>query len=1098
MAFATYEYQIKPLDLTIHSEYLKLHLLNYESIYIRTCECVHKVGNVNNRISCRLINEKVCPRCGKNTQLLVPRYALYHHNCFSLNEPIAICASNITKEYIYRRQFPSKRILNYAYREGCGHKHNTRCGKCLNCNTYFNREDVMSLRSSLLPCQGIADNPHEMCFFSNDKRCVKHGVLTPMPHYNKLLHHIYNKQNSLFYICKAHKHYHWHPDVICYIQYKKCCDNAVHITEYNTSFKVQVLNKQFTIYQPTFWKQLTTSSFISFINTIILYQTSNKTNVQHKAFLKTLKESYDRLKTSKYTPPVSCKYLSGKFSFTRSVVVGFPTTGMHQTSIISCLLPPNLILISDYLYKIASEKYDMDHLVIKRDPCINGTCMHVVRILPFSEYEYSKYIAPNPNEITTICIPDSIAVPMNNDQDGDRNGGYMNAKKYEVNGIMYDRTNSFDYVMSKAEMIILSKKPLTFMGTPKFCFSEHNWYIIQRFWRQLLDTPEEETLDRQNKIHISFVPEMDGHEMENYNVPHRKNDIHLPMDLNVDTLSKTFDKRRVFNAIPFNTYLQNIKDVPIKVANGISCGFETYNHKRLLDKLIKFNASNNNGDLITVGVRDLTCTKGTNLSLITKHKIKGHENSIKDLIKTIKEKPSWDIINERRHIQTERYINSSKNLKNSGRKQFTILCALNDLVVRNGHLYLNKMYLANLNENICFTYFNFNKAALQYAIQCIKRAVEPIFVKNNDTHNLTLLNKNYKDLPFHKSPVNSYVLIKKVSAYMIRTFLGNDKTLCSMAFQIAFQMLLEFKFDIHLVMCILSAREKHLQIRTILYQLIVHNTGLFDPTPKSIVESGTFDNATYIQDALNYKQPQMKAGEETTQHRTIIPEFKVDMLYRNDTYIWFRVYLYDDDNIKVIENEYGDLVKVIKNAPHIYEIYFDRATIQKCRFKNQKNLIIIYNFIRNFDLSKMGYLIFCSELILFGYNYYLFISNFIKFHFCYKQNKESFNPTEPEHFAAIAQYFILAMIFFPTKNLNRMTTKSHHPLIAYTGERPSDTFNNVNNIGKTFKVEGSRCLMSFGKPSDIGMFSGFVDTVCELDVSSFKQQRPLFVSTTRC
>lgn len=217
--------------------------------------------------------------------------------------------------------------------------------------------------------------------------------------------------------------------------------------------------QKYIIYDPSIWREQSKSHFISTLKCIIY--SPDKFDSRYKNF-----------ETSTFTIPNIKSYISGKQSFVRLNITGFKTQGIYQTSTISCNLHYTCVLLPQKLYYIAIKYYDLEYVCIKRDPSIKETCVFVCRAI----------MNPDPN-ITTIVIPDAIAKPLNQDQDGDTNGVYMLLKKVNK----YDTCDSFMYALSKIELRNAFGKKLSLIGKPRYSFSEYNIQMMAVNYNELME-----------------------------------------------------------------------------------------------------------------------------------------------------------------------------------------------------------------------------------------------------------------------------------------------------------------------------------------------------------------------------------------------------------------------------------------------------------------------------------------------------------------------------------------------------------------------------------------------------------------------------------
>lgn len=292
--------------------------------------------------------------------------------------------------------------------------------------------------------------------------------------------HIYNIRTPTIYFCFRHVHHHRRfPQLDCIIQTFKCCNQAVTIKDFNECFVVTVLGenavynmsnvsnvlakaKEYIIFDPRIWREQSYNHFMSFIRAVI-------------SAPEAIIERYKRFESSNFSISNIKKYISGKESIIRRSITGYETNGIYQTSTISCMIPYHSVVLPQKLYDLLEmEHYDLDLIMVKRDPSILPTCMYVCSVIR----------NPDP-KIICITISDQQSKGFNQDQDGDRNAVYLISKK--TNG--YDSTKTFDYKVSKMELNLAFKTKRTLIATPRYLLSETSLLKIARFPQDFIHLP---------------------------------------------------------------------------------------------------------------------------------------------------------------------------------------------------------------------------------------------------------------------------------------------------------------------------------------------------------------------------------------------------------------------------------------------------------------------------------------------------------------------------------------------------------------------------------------------------------------------------------
>lgn len=171
-------------------------------------------------------------------------------------------------------------------------------------------------------------------------------------------------------------------------------------------------------------------------------------------------------------------------------------------------------------------------------------------------------------------------------------------------------------------------------------------------------------------------------------------------------------------------------------------------------------------------------------------------------------------------------------------------------------------------------------------------------------------------------------------------------------------------------------------------------------------------------------------------------------------------------------------IEIFNIQNNVYEVSFNKTTDTSDNIK------------LNFVLKTFGYmddvdLIFFSELKFFKYNTLLFISNFIKFHYCYYFNLNIFDPKTFEQWGYVGKALIKSGLYLENNNLTNMSTTTHGPLQMMTSERAKTQFGKFKSPTKRFAInEGARAMQGMDKRSDFAMYSNSIEIVIEVDSSN--------------
>lgn len=249
----------------------------------------------------------------------------------------------------------------------------------------------------------------------------------------------------------------------------------------------------------------------------------------------------------------------------------------------------------------------------------------------------------------------------------------------------------------------------------------------------------------------------------------------------------------------------------------------------------------------------------------------------------------------------------------------------------------------------------------------------------------------------------------------------------------------------------------------LLKQLLDTKSDFLDSIPRSVgINLACEINSDKIQSSLDVKQIKFAKLSDVT--KRIVPDINVDFLYCHSDYVWVRYWSENEIDLSEIDHEY--IITVVDN---VYEIYFTKTS----------NNIWVNQVTK---LENLGAdLIFCSNLAYFKYNTQLFISNYLKFMWCYKLNRPIFNPTSYNDMRILNTYSLMSLLFLDTNNLSNMSTITHNPLIVCTGERPKQGLRKFEEM-KTYVNEGSRAMQIMNKASDFGTISNFIEHVSKVEL----------------
>ncbi|KAI5630599.1 p47 [Venturia canescens] len=281
--------------------------------------------------------------------------------------------------------------------------------------------------------------------------------------------------------------------------------------------------------------------------------------------------------------------------------------------------------------------------------------------------------------------------------------------------------------------------------------------------------------------------------------------------------------------------------------------------------------------------------------------------------------------------------------------------------------------------------------------------------------------------------------------------------------------------------------------RNVVNKLLDCESEFMGPTPRALgIDVVAFMTAGKIQQSLDVKHYQKTKASNvdncesasrmnatmSAQNKApiivdrIIPLIKTDLLYSDPKFIWIRYHAFDN---RAIETELMNTleVTVLTVEDTIYEVYFAKST--RVVFNKAK----IEKIFETIERNGAGGIIFCSELKYFNYNSLLFLSNYVKFTYCYMLRRSTFDPKDFDEVQAMTIYLTYGLLFVKTSNLTSMPLETHGPLIAYTGERPSMALSKFKS-DRVYVNEGTRAMQSMDRGSDIGARSNYVEIVSTL------------------
>lgn len=251
------------------------------------------------------------------------------------------------------------------------------------------------------------------------------------------------------------------------------------------------------------------------------------------------------------------------------------------------------------------------------------------------------------------------------------------------------------------------------------------------------------------------------------------------------------------------------------------------------------------------------------------------------------------------------------------------------------------------------------------------------------------------------------------------------------------------------------------------------------------------------------------------QNLPIIPNIKTGMLYSSQDICWVRIYCYKKGQIEemkkdialirftkihstttFLEDENAATAATTSNEKkakkqqsvipeeHNYLSYVqfdDESSVFEIYYFKSKKTILLINYL---EAKYKCAIIFSSALKVFKFNLLLFISNYIKFMWCYIESRLVFDPSELHEQRRIIIFIIYGILFINTDNLSCLNPETCNPLISYTGEKPKEALLKYIKMqpDTVYRCEGARPMISIDKSDDFGAISNFIEIICNINI----------------
>lgn len=311
-------------------------------------------------------------------------------------------------------------------------------------------------------------------------------------------------------------------------------------------------------------------------------------------------------------------------------------------------------------------------------------------------------------------------------------------------------------------------------------------------------------------------------------------------------------------------------------------------------------------------------------------------------------------------------------------------------------------------------------------------------------------------------------------AALIVDALDNDSTLLPYAYAISQYLLYVKRLPYQSVAARFECPDTRPQAIAALRKLLACRSDLLDCVPRPIgIEIIARMSADKIQRSLNVKHLQTrKDSHGSTAAEAIVPLVKPVILHSHPEFAWFRFRVTAAVQRTLPELELPrEADRLVHIHGRVYELYF----------RKQSRLLSadVCRLAEWLERTVGADLVFFSELAYFLYNKPLFVSNYLKFMWCYSCDRPSFDPRTQDELQTVTLYTLYATLFLRTNNLTSMPEETHNPLITYTGERPKIAMSKFD-LSRVYNAEGTRAMQTVNLGSDFGACSNYVEVASEI------------------
>lgn len=229
-------------------------------------------------------------------------------------------------------------------------------------------------------------------------------------------------------------------------------------------------------------------------------------------------------------------------------------------------------------------------------------------------------------------------------------------------------------------------------------------------------------------------------------------------------------------------------------------------------------------------------------------------------------------------------------------------------------------------------------------------------------------------------------------------------------------------------------------------------------------------SASNVQRSLDVKHVDTKLNLAFHQVDRIVPIIKIDILHTNPDIGWVR---FESLKIGSLTTICGYLLLKVYEHENVC-VYEANGS----RYAQDLELLLV-TLENDYDAD----IIFCSELSYFSHDKLTFISNYLKFMWCYDMNRDIFDPETYDELRKVNLFITYSLRFLETNNLSNLPPSTTDPLHISTGERPGNGLNKFPP-NKTYTIESTRGFQAIAWGTNCGTFCTHYVYSSEVDIQT--------------